>query len=82
MDNFLAEIRQLEQGDSIQTTLAFAGFRKLTTASTLPYKVFKPSIWMKVFVLLFLTAFLAVPLSRTFDPKPITNSQLGGLILA
>jgi len=79
-DNFLDQIRQLENGGTIQSTKDYVGSRKL--AIDISSKIFRPSIFLKLLVLIFGLIILAIAIVKTFQPKSLTNSEIGGLVIA
>ena len=72
----------MEQGGSIKTTREYIGSRNININPTLPYKEFKPNIFFKSIVLIFVLGIFAIAVFKTFQPKSLTNSEIGGLSVA
>ncbi len=81
MDNFLEEILQVEQGSAIKATGEYVGTRKLIVTVALNYKAFKPSILFKSFILIFIAGLIILAIFKTFQPKKLTDSEIGGLVV-
>jgi uncharacterized membrane protein len=81
MDNFLEEILQAEQGSAIKATREYVGTRKQIDTAALKNKTFKPSILFKSFVLIFIAGLIVLAIFKTFQPKKLTDSEIGGLIV-
>jgi hypothetical protein len=81
MDNFLEEILLAERGSTIKSTREYVGMQKLIATPAFNYRVFKPSILFKSFVLIFIAGLIILAIFKTFQQKKLTNSEIGGLIV-
>ena len=81
-DTFLEDIKRLEIATSLKTTSEYLGRRKLQPHKPIQSKQFKPSVAFKCFIVLFITGLLAMAIWGTFQPKKLTDNQIGGVLVA
>ena len=81
MDNFLEGIKQAEEGLVIKTTHEYIGSRKIAPATPLTFKKFRTSIFFKLLGLSLPVGLLVVAIFFTFQPRSLTNTEIGGVFV-
>jgi hypothetical protein len=77
-NNIFNVIKQLENASSVMTTEEYIGSRKIECHSS--FKIFKPSIFFRVFILCFFGWPLIYIVYHAFQAKTLTHSELGGML--